>query len=77
PNPVQDILNIELASNASPNHTISISDMSGRMLVQNTVGNLSQKGNIVSISTADLTTGIYLLNVQTLNGINVIKFSKQ
>jgi hypothetical protein len=38
---------------------------------------LSQQGNIVSISTADLTTGIYLLNVQTLNGINVIKFSKQ
>lgn len=62
PNPFNDILNI-----SSKNETIlsyEIFDMGGRVIKRSAVGNL----NTFVINTADLTSGIYMLNLKSENG---------
>ncbi len=74
PNPVSDVLNIELNNTSILNATITISDLSGRVLMNN--NNLIQSGNTMRINTNELNAGVYFLNVQTIEGTKVLKFYK-
>lgn len=76
PNPVNDLLFIELNAALINNPIISISDISGRVLNQFTLGQLNQNGNQYRLSTADLNAGVYFLNIQNNNEVKTIKFYK-
>ncbi len=70
PNPVNDILQIQLTA-LTQNSSINVYDMSGRnVLVYNTVGNSS----ILDVSS--LTPGVYILEVHTDKGISRKKVIK-
>jgi hypothetical protein len=62
PNPTKDILNINLGSITETNYTLSLIDINGKEVLNNTVQNPKL---IESISVANLSKGIYLgvLNV--------------
>lgn len=66
PNPVKETINAELFKGKSEKATVSISDITGRILVEKQVE--LQKGfNLIQLNTSELTKGTYLLIV---NGSN-------
>ncbi len=76
PNPANDLLNVEINSALAANATISIHDISGRVLNSYSIDQLQKNGNQYHISTADLNAGIYFLNVQNNSEVKTIKFYK-
>jgi len=72
PNPVQDILNIEIANENSQNTELEIVGVDGKVALRNTLYN-----SVSSFSVATLPKGLYLLRCN--NGRNIIstKFIKQ
>ncbi|MDR0686467.1 MAG: CotH kinase family protein [Dysgonamonadaceae bacterium] len=69
PNPVSESVTVEAES---PITSIVVSDISGRAVIRATAGSNSE-----SISTARLTSGIYLLTVETEQGRTVKKIIKK
>lgn len=75
PNPVQDVLNVTVSTSKSEIATVSILDVSGK-LVQKETKSLGKGSSILQISTSQLPQGIYFLNVVS-NGIQSLeKFTK-
>lgn len=76
PNPVTENLFVQLASTKADKLTLQISDMQGKVLQQQVdevgVGNTS-----VSISTATLAKGSYVLLVKSGEGIKQKQFVKE
>ena len=71
PNPVNDILNIKSASNFTIN-SVSITDLNGRTIKTVNFNNLSE----AELNVADLSTGVYFLNINSEEGKAVKKFVK-
>lgn len=69
PNPVSDVLNIELNNN-KPIKSILVTDMSGRTILKNT--NMES-----SLNVGHLQKGLYLITIQTEIGISTMKFLKK
>jgi PKD repeat protein len=74
PNPVSDVLNVEM--NYASDAVISITDISGRVLITNSVNRLTAYGNTLQISTSGLNAGVYFLNIYSNEGNKVLKFYK-
>jgi PKD repeat protein len=72
PNPVNDMLNIQLNSRID-NATINIYDASGRIVGNYTISNLNQ----VNINVAKLPPGLYFARFVNQNKSEVVKFIKQ
>jgi len=74
PNPTQDYLNVTFEQPLSGNTNFLISDIQGRLLLQERQQNVQGK---VSFETANLSDGIYLITVQTENAVFTKKFTVQ
>lgn len=64
PNPATDKLNIEFASNAAGTTTFSVYNLNGQQMIR-TLSQVSEGMNLYSISTADLSSGVYILEINT------------
>lgn len=69
PNPVGDILNIDLIIKSGLDYEVFITDIMGA-----TVTKVSKNTNFLQVS--DLSSGMYLLNVRTKDGVFAHKFTK-
>lgn len=76
PNPVQDNLTLEIAIHQSLQADLSIISVLGQQL--NTIPISLQAGkNKISVSTVNLTAGVYILNIRTDAGSLQKKFVKE
>ncbi len=76
PNPAKNQINVDLSNISGSLQTITIYDMSGRVLnSQNYSGVV--RNSIESIDISSLSSGIYLIEVRTANGNFYQKISKQ
>jgi len=71
PNPAKNVLNITTSENILVNN-ISITDLNGRIVQNGAVNNLTE----TQINVADLSSGIYFLNIDSDAGKAVKKFIK-
>jgi hypothetical protein len=71
PNPASSIINIDGKLDAKIN-AVTVTDLNGRTVKQNTFDNLSK----VQINIADLSSGIYMMNIATKGGIATKKIIK-
>ena len=78
PNPVRDKLNIIITTPTKEEVTMVVSDMSGKVLLQQR-GIISTGDNAMQINTQTLATGTYVLKLRCANGCEaaVQKFVKQ
>ena len=72
PSPASDIITVSNKNNVSVN-SISIVDLNGRVLNQSKYTNQSK----VQINISNLSTGIYMMNINTVNGIATKKIIKK
>jgi len=63
PNPASDRLNISFVCQESENTTINIFDLSGKMIVSNPLGNISNGLKSIELNTSNLTPGIYIFEL--------------
>ncbi len=68
PNPVEDIINIEIKSNEDNVVTISINDLSGKE-VFSTKNTTTKDGNIIPLNIGFLEKGIYLITINDNNTV--------
>ena len=73
PNPVTDVLHLDLADNKNVD-VLSVIDITGR-IIKEIITVPGQKN--ISINTGNLSSGIYLLKVQSGKENTCIKFIKQ
>lgn len=69
PNPVADVLNIDMSIRPGIDYEVFITDIMGA-----NVSKVSKNTNFLNVS--ELTSGIYLLNVRTKDGVFAHKFTK-
>lgn len=62
PNPASNVVNV--SADKSQINNITITDLNGRIVKQNTVNNLSK----VELNISDLSSGVYMMNVKSNNG---------
>lgn len=70
PNPVQNIVNIEIISQKTKTHNIEIYNIQGKLIFMK-----QYKTSPLSIDISDLSNGIYMLKIKDENG-NIIKNDK-
>lgn len=71
PNPTKDELRVNLDLKNASDVTITISDVTGRIVSSVFNGNMNAGNNKITTSTVDLSNGIYFINANTSNG-NVV-----
>jgi len=76
PNPVTDLLQIQLNLGASTEVNISVMNMTGQLIKQHQE-NLTNGEHRIFLPTNDLTNGMYILYIQTENGSQTKRFMKQ
>lgn len=74
PNPATDFIQVKINESVQSVTSISIYDMEGRLLKSENT-NSEPEDHVYNISTSDLNSGIYILNLQTDKGIVTNKFS--
>jgi len=72
PNPVQNELNIDFGKTIAQEITIEMFDVAGRRISVQNVGST----NLVKINTANLNSGVYLIELSSTDGEQVFKFVK-
>jgi dienelactone hydrolase len=73
PNPVKDQLNIQIQSDKSQSLSVSLTDMSGKLIMSNTL-NVSTGLNNRMLNLNQLASGIYLLQYKNAEGFNTGTF---
>ncbi|MDA3818055.1 MAG: T9SS type A sorting domain-containing protein [Prolixibacteraceae bacterium] len=73
PNPIGDILNIDLTGMPATEGTLSILNFEGKTMLSRQVNNES----ILSLNISSLPTGIYLCQYANTTGIKTVKIIKQ
>jgi len=76
PNPAKETIAVQTTSISEELATISIIDMTGKLMKKTSVG-LINGLNTINIDLDALQAGLYLISLQTENGIQVEKFVKQ
>jgi hypothetical protein len=76
PNPVNDVMNIAISLAASQNVILELTDVSGRILMQQDNGNLAKGNHEIQINSKDLADGVYMLTVKTASGSVTTKVVK-
>lgn len=73
PNPVKDQLNIQIQSDKTQSLSVSLTDMSGKLIMSNTL-NVSTGLNNRMLNLNQLASGIYLLQYKNAEGFNTETF---
>jgi hypothetical protein len=76
PNPVTDLLQLQLDLTTGTAVNISIMNMTGQLIKQHQE-NLTDGNHRIFLPTNDLTVGMYILYIQTENGSQAKRFMKQ
>ncbi len=76
PNPAQDLIQLNLRMETAGQADIRFLDLSGRLL-QRTTSELPEGESMISVQIQDLPQGLYLVQVETAQGISVIKLVKE
>ncbi len=76
PNPVDQLLNLNISAPESSNATLTIRDLSGRILSRTNVS-LEFGNNTIQLNTDDLITGTYLVEIITAYSVSVAKLLKR
>ncbi|MFN3446459.1 MAG: T9SS type A sorting domain-containing protein, partial [Bacteroidia bacterium] len=73
PNPANEVLNIEAMLAAQQNYTVTLTDITGKVLNSfNIVGNHQTK---ITLPTANLRDGLYFVRIAGSDGQAIVKFS--
>ena len=70
PNPASDLTNVLFNAKGDANYKISVYDISGRMLIEQTTGKVMEGQQLISINTANLNSGVYFVTVNGTNNFN-------
>jgi len=76
PNPARELLSIQATTAQSEVATLRVIDMKGQLVITRPLS-LKEGLNTMSLDINDISNGLYLLSLQTENGIQVKKFVKQ
>ncbi|MBS1689354.1 MAG: T9SS type A sorting domain-containing protein [Bacteroidetes bacterium] len=76
PNPVSTALTIELSNNTASAYTVNVYDLSGKKIM-NSVGDLINANNKLSINTANWNAGIYLVQIVIDGTQHTLQIAKQ
>ena len=72
PNPVQDLLSVEFDSNSEEQFNLNVQDLSGRRILTQSVSSLVGT-NKVELDLSGLSSGVYLLTVQSADQLSQLK----
>ena len=75
PNPTEDMINVNIDFDQNQTFTISVIDVLGNRV--RSMGNYTGNSLNESFNVTDLASGIYLLSIQTAEGQNTLRFTKQ
>jgi PKD repeat protein len=75
PNPVVDAAVLTFDAKTAADYTYSVLDVTGRILSSD-ASRATEGTNVLPINTASLTPGMYLLRLQSVGGVSVVKFVK-
>lgn len=64
PNPASNMINVSFTANASSNATITMIDLTGKVVRVVSAYQVNNGANIVTFDVSNLSTGIYMLNIQ-------------
>jgi len=76
PNPVKDEMMVQLQRSYAGNVGLQIISSTGQVMQQTAV-NLQSADVKISLNTSGLSSGVYVLRLQTVKGIETIRFTKQ
>jgi hypothetical protein len=75
PNPVKDLMLVNITSDKLDKALISINDMNGK-IVYTKIMNIAEGMNYVNVNTSVMSSGTYVIKIQLNNDLVVKKFSK-
>ncbi len=76
PNPMQDLLQVEISDLPAGGGTVKLFDLTGREMAHTAWANAQQGPGKWSFSTSGFPAGMYLLEINTLQGKKVLKVQK-
>ncbi len=76
PNPVKDILKVDITSDKTDKANISITDISGKLVYSKNSFDITEGLNNPGINTSDLKAGTYIIKIQLSDDVVVKKFNK-
>lgn len=69
PNPTNADANVSFSLNNAADVNITVTDLSGKVVYTNALGNVAAGTNEVSLNTASLSNGVYMINVAADNAV--------
>ena len=76
PNPVKDIIKIDISSDKADKVSISITDMSGKLVYSKSSIDITEGMNNPGINASSLKAGTYIIKIQLSDDVVVKKFNK-
>ena len=73
PNPTNADANVSFSLNNAADVNITVTDLSGKVVYTNALGNVSAGTTKVELNTADLSNGVYMINVAADNAVSTEK----
>ena len=77
PNPVREVLNLNVNLDTAMELSVSVKDLSGKTLKKQTSNSFSAGYNSINLEVSDLDQGFYFIVVENADGIMTQKFVKQ
>lgn len=78
PNPVVDVLSINIeTSSVDDNYMIRVIDLMGRTVIAKNINAAAESTLVQDINVKELTSGVYLLSVESTHGKQTVKLIKQ
>lgn len=68
PNPAKNVVNAEIEMSNSANVHVYVTDYNGRVLIDNGTQKLENGANLISVNTESLSSGLYLLVIESNQG---------
>ncbi len=75
PNPVHDVLRLNITSDKIDKAAISLNDMNGKSVYIRTF-NLNEGANYMNVNTANFSSGMYVIKIKLNNDLVIRKFNK-
>lgn len=72
PNPGSNYVNVSFQSASEANFKVKVMDLSGRVIIENSLGKLQQGNQVIEVNTQVLSNGVYFVNVSGSNGFNSV-----
>jgi hypothetical protein len=73
PNPANANANVTFSLNNAADVNITVTDLSGKVVYSNALGNVAAGTTEVALNTASLSNGVYMINVAADNAVSTEK----